>query len=247
MKIRAILFIWIIFTLLISASILAAEDVVVYALEAMPLSGVVDGNPSGIAVDILNEATKNGAPRFIFVFNTPWARAQIQVQQPSKEVAAIIPFSRSTPREKKYKWIAELCKSQFRFYSFGRATPIKSLDDAKDISIGVVHGHVLIPILKELGITNIDEGSATAEVNAKKMLNKRYDTIADLDWICLYNWKKIGQKTQDLQVGPPIGNVDHIYIASGLDFPDETAKIISDVIEKMHKTGKLQKILDKWK
>lgn len=223
-----------------------AADVVVYGLEAMPMSGVVDGKPAGITVDILNEATKHGAPSFEFRFNVPWARAQEQIQQAGSEISAIIPFSRSAQREGKFKWVAELVTTQYRFFSYGRPAPLKSIDEAKNVTVGVVRGHAILPVLKQMGLTKLDEGSPAADSNATKLLNKRYDTIADSDVIALYNWKKIGQKTSDLQVGPAIGDTTRVYIAGGLIFPDDVAKRIYDAVETMRKNGKLKEILNKW-
>ena len=100
--------------------------------------------------------------------------------------------------------------------------------------------------MKQLGFTKIDDGAANAEINATKLLKKRFDALADAKLVYLYNWKKIGQNTKDLQEGPRIGDVTHIYVAGDLKFPDDIAKSIADAIDKMRKDGTLQKILDKY-
>lgn len=231
----------------VSIGFLNAADVVVLGNESMPWNGVVNNKSSGIMVDILNEATNHGAPKFIFKLGLPWVRAQQMVQEKSDTPTAIIPLTRTTEREKQYKWIAELSPNEIRLASFGRASPIKTVDEAKGILIGIINGHSAIPQLKQLGITKLDTSATDAETNATKLLNKRFDTICDAKMVYLYNWKKIGQNTKDLQEGPMIGEASHIYIAASLSFPDEIAKSISDAIDKMRKDGSLQAILERWK
>ena len=125
-------------------------------------------------------------------------------------------------------------------------TPISTLAEAKDIPIGIIKGHAAIPVLEQLGFSKLDEGASNSDMIMNKLLNKRFDTIVDAKVVYLYTWKKMGQKTQDLQEGPMIGEQSHIYVAGDLSFPDDIAKSISDAIDKMKKSGKLQEILDKW-
>ncbi len=226
---------------------LTATEVVVYGLEAMPYCGLANGNPVGIAIDMLTEASNYGAPKFVYRFDLPWLRAQEHVQYPGNELAAIIPFSRTPQRQDQYKWVAELFPTQSRLYSFGRPAPLKSIDEAKNLSIGVVRGHAIIPILIKLGLNNLDDGAANAEINATKLSMNRINVMADSDLICIYSWGKVGKKTQELQVGPAIGDVTHVFIATGLGFPDDVARSISNAIDKMRRNGKVEEIINKWK
>ncbi|MCW7753639.1 transporter substrate-binding domain-containing protein [Desulfobotulus sp. H1] len=230
--------------MLISGSF--AQTVVVYGLDAMPLCGVVDGEPVGITVEILKEATAYGAPDFIFRMDVPWVRAQMLVQQPGSEVNAIIPFSRSRQREDTFKWVGELVQTQFRFYSYERKNPINSIDEARELNIGVVRGHAIIPLLQQQGIVRLDE-TRNAEINAQKLLYKRLDAMADSDFIALHNWRQIGQNTQNLQEGIAIGDITRVYIAAGLHFPYDTAKNIADALGRMKQDGKMEEILSRWK
>ncbi|QTA82326.1 Solute-binding protein family 3 domain-containing protein, MltF-like [Desulfonema limicola] len=244
MKTRLIVILFLFAQLFIGTN-LFAETVDVYGLEAMPFCGVIDGNPVGIAVDVLNEATKHGAPDFKFTFDVPWPRATKIVQESKNELAAIIPFTRSSEREDKFKWVAEIMATEWRFFTYGRISPINSIDEIKDETIGVVHGHAIIPMLDKMGL-KIDSGAKTARINALKMIKNRVKIIADSDVITLYSWKEIGQNTKDLQKGPVLGEIKHVFIAAGLNFPDDVAAGIFNAIEKMRNNGELQKIYDKW-
>ena len=84
--------------MLIVASPVNAATIEVYALEAMPYCGIEQGQPTGLAVEILQAASRYGAPDFRFRFDVSWLRAQEMVQRPGNELSAIIPFSRTAPR-----------------------------------------------------------------------------------------------------------------------------------------------------
>jgi polar amino acid transport system substrate-binding protein len=232
--------------LMIAGGIAYSTDVIVIGNESLPWNGIVEGKNVGIMVDILNEATKNGAPNFQFKLGLPWARAQEMVNEKSDLPMAIIPLTRTAARENKFKWIAELVPNEIRLVTFGRPKPIKTIEEAKNLSVGVILGLSAIPQMKELGFTKFNEVSSI-DINLKNLFNKRIDSIVDAKMVYLYNWKKMGYKTSDLQEGPMIGEASHIYIAGGLDFPDDIALSISAAIDKMQKNGKLKAILDKWK
>lgn len=246
-NIRSI-YIYVILINLMFSSILSAnkESVLVYALEAMPYCGIVDEKPAGLAVDILNEATNYGAPSFSFIFDIPWVRAQKRIQTADDDLVAIIPFSRSKSRELKYKWIAELFPTQSHLYSYKRDSPVNSAKEAKTLNIGVVRGHAIISVLESMGIYNLDTDANNASMNAMKLFNHRIDAIADSDLISIYNWKQIGQKTEDLQEGIPIGDITYVFIAGNHRFPKDIAQSIYEAIERMKKDGTYQNILDRW-
>jgi ABC-type amino acid transport substrate-binding protein len=231
--------------LLVFSHRLWADTVTVYSLEAMPYCGVMNGQPAGIAIDILNQATKYGAPAFQFKFNIPWKRATQRIQDAKDELVAIIPFTRSAVREHQFKWVAEIMATEYRFYSYHRASPINSVHEIEHKIVGVVHGHAIIPMLENLGL-RLDTGARNAQKNTMKMISKRYDVIADSDVIVMYTWRLAGMDPGELQVGPAIGEIKRVYIATGLDFPDQVATRISDAVERMKQNGELQKIYDRW-
>lgn len=181
-------------TLLVCAFTARAEPVEVYALEAMPYCGSEQGRPVGLAVEILQAASRHGAPEFRFHFEVPWRRAQELIQRPGNELSAIIPFSRTAPREGQYRWVAELFLTQSRFYSYQRPVPLASMEEAKSEKIGVVRGHALIEVLQNAGIRQLDLGATDAGNNVRKLFHRRFDTIADSDLIVRYHWRKMTLK-----------------------------------------------------
>lgn len=174
-------------TLLLCAITARAEVVEVYALEAMPYCGSAQGRPDGLAIEILQAASRQGGPEFRFRFDVPWLRAQELIQRPGNELSAIIPFSRTAPRETQYRWLAELFLTQSRFYSYQRPAPLTSMQEAQTVTIGVVRGHALLAVLQQVGIWQLDSGATDAGNNVRKLFYRRFDTIADSDLIVRYH------------------------------------------------------------
>lgn len=237
----------ILFANIIKASDISQLRVEVYALEALPYCGLINGRPAGIAVDILNEASNYGAPEFVFNFSIPWLRAQERIQKARGDLLTIIPFSRTESREKEYQWVAQLVTTQSRIYTIDRANALNSLNETRDLKIGVVRGHALIQRLKKLEIENIDYGALNAEANARKLLNRRVDAIAESDLIFWYSWREIAQSPSLIQEGLKIGDITGVYLAAGLNFPKGVAQSISNAIEKMEKNGRIKEIIKDWR
>jgi polar amino acid transport system substrate-binding protein len=213
----------------------------------MPWNGVVAGKPVGLMVELLNEATRHGAPTFVFHLGLPWARAQAAVREPSPGPVAIIPLTRTPEREASYRWIAELSPNELRLVSVGRPAALGSLEEAKTLKVGVPHGNAAIEGLQKSGFTKLDTSAADALENMKKLAAGRFDTIADAKMVFLYTWKQLGKNTKDLQEGPLVGQATHIYIAGDPSFPADVAEKIAKAIEAMHKDGSWQAIIDRWK
>lgn len=233
--------------MLIVASPVNAATIEVYALEAMPYCGIEQGQPTGLAVEILQAASRYGAPDFRFRFDVPWLRAQEMIQRPGNELSAIIPFSRTAPRETGYRWLTELFLTQSRFYSYQRPAPLTSMDEAKTVKIGVVRGHALITLLQDAGIKQLDPGASDAGNNVRKLFHRRFDTIADSDLIVRYHWKQMDYPANTLQEGATIGPPTGVYLAAGLNFPDDTARLIQQAMSRLQASGELQQILDRWR
>ncbi|SDG63198.1 substrate-binding periplasmic protein [Propionivibrio dicarboxylicus] len=232
--------------LLLASTMARGSTVLVLGNESMPWNGVVQGKPLGIVVEILNEAGKYGAPGFEFQLGLPWMRAQAEVLRRNGEPVALIPLSRTPERETRYRWIAELVPNQIRIATYAKATPPRTLDEARNLSVGLIRGHAAIEFLRRQGFSRIDDNAGDAEANIKKLLSGRVDAIADSRVVYRYHWRKIGALPEMLQEGPVVGNTIGIYIAAGPDFPAPLARKIADAIDVMRKNGKLQEIIDRW-
>ena len=241
---------WLYFILLsFLASPLIASEVLVYRNESMPFCGTVNGKDAGMVVDILNEVTKQGGPKFIFKA-LPWKRAQRYVQ--AKKGTAITPFTRTPSREKEHMWIVELFSYYARLTTAKNPKtkpplpPLLSIDSAKHLPTGIILGSAHIQTLIELGFTDLIEINA-AELSAKQLMLGNISVMVESQWVDTYYWKQLGMNSKDLIIGPSIEEAKHIYLSGALDFPMDTAAKIRKAMKQVRKSGKLETIRNKWR
>lgn len=228
------------------SSVAQATEVLVLGNESMPFCGIVNGKNAGIAVEILNEVTKQGGPRFRYELGLPWKRAQTMVHEKKGAPIAIIPFTRTPSREKNHMWIAELIPHELRLHTFGRSAPLQTIEEAKHLEVSIIRGSAGIPLLIQLGFTRITEVD-NAEVNTKLLLKNRTDVLVESQWVDSYIWNKVGGNISELQIGPTLGKTHHIYLAANPSFPINLAQQIQTAMARVRSSGKLDQILDKWR
>ncbi len=241
-------FMTIILVLGLMGSPLCASEVLVYRNESMPWCGTVAGKDAGITIDILNAVTNNGGPIFKFKY-APWHRAQILVQQ--NKGTCIIPFTRTATREKHHEWIIELVPNQVRLTTARNPIikvsipPLLTIDNAKPLTIGIIRGSALIPYMKASGFVKLYE-VGTAELLAKMLKAGHIHAMAESKGVDNYAWNQIGQKDDELIVGPNVGEIKYIYLAAALNFPPEITEDIRNAMSKVRESGALEAILNKW-
>ena len=218
----------------------------------MPFNGVIKTKykgkitikNSGMTYEILEEATRHGAPVFKWKLGLPWKRAQLIIRNAGNRPIAIVPFARIPERENSHTWIAKLFPYKVRLSTYNRATPI-TIEEAKSETIGVIRATAHISLLRSFGLNNLYEVD-TAIQNAKMLKLGRFKVIAESEYVDIYNWKQLGFPTQGLQHRYLEGG-GYIYIAGNQSFPKETADKIKMAIDKMRKNGKLEEILARWR
>ncbi len=226
------------------ATVAQASDIKVLANESMPFCGAVDGKPAGMAVEILNAATREGGPSFSFDFSMPWPRAQAQTHEQTN--LAIIPFTRTPEREANYKWIAELFPYHVHLVTIGRTAPLQSIAEAKDLDVGVLNGSSAVPLITKLGFTKL-QVVANDDINVRKISAGHLGAWVVSQYVDKYLYTKIGQDPAQLQYGPDLGDDYHIYIAADVAFSDADAKSITDAVDRVRASGELLRILQKYR
>ena len=228
---------------------LIASEVLVYRNESMPFCGTVNGKDAGMVVDILNEVTKQGGPKFKFK-SLPWKRAQQYVQ--TNKGSAITPFTRTPSREKEHMWIIELFSYHARLTTAKNPKaklslpPLLSVDSAKHLPTGIILGSAHIHTLIALGFTDLIEINA-AELSAKQLMLGNISVMVESQWVDTYYWKKLGMNSKDLIIGPSIEETKHVYLSAALDFPMDTAAKIRKAMKQVRNSGKLETIKNKWR
>jgi len=233
--------------LLLCAGTVSASQVLVLGNSSMPFNDNKQGKNTGVCVEILEAISSHGGPEFKFELGLPWKRAQQILHDAAgkNQAIAIIPFTRTKQREDSHMWITKLVTHEVRLTTNKKAKIPEKFADAKDSTVGIIVGSALIPKLKEMGFTQIDE-ARTGKQNARKLEGERIDFMVESSVVAKYNWASIGQKSQDLFVGPQLGKTNEIYLAGNLDFPPKVAAEIEAAMDIIKENGKLQEILNKW-
>lgn len=224
---------------------LKAGEVLVLGNESMPFCGRVGGADAGIAVDILQAITAAGGPTFRFQLGLPWKRAQLLVQELSGHPVAIIPLTRTPTREKTYRWITPLIPHAIHLHTYRRDPPLTSVEQAKELQLGVIRGSAILPELDRLGFTGVHE-IANAETCARMLAAGRFDVLVESEWVDTYIWRSIGQDPEDLQRGPQVGPSHQIYLAAGIAFPPALADQIQEAMAHVRESGQLDEIYASW-
>jgi polar amino acid transport system substrate-binding protein len=219
------------------------RTITVLANESMPQSGLVEGQPAGMAVDLLNAVTAQGGPAFRFDFSRPWIRALRDIH--ARPDLAIIPLTRAPEREADFRWIAELFENDGRLLSLQRAAPIRSMDEARDLRVGVLRGSVFEPWLRQHGFSHL-EAETDDTFNARKLKAGHIDAWAGSESVLRYLFASTGGDPAQLQRGPRLGRAPQIYIAGDRRFPEADARAIAEGVAKLRKSGRMAAILRKY-
>jgi len=224
---------------------LKAAEVLVLGNESMPFCGLVDGKPAGIVVDLLEQVTKHGGPKFSYELGLPWKRAQLMVAQSGDMPTAIIPLTRSNNRESKFYWIQELLTHEVYIHTYDRPSPVSTIEDAKKFSVNVILGSVIIPTLKSLGFERLSE-QYNALTMAKMLADNSISAIAESRIVHRYNWLIAGRQLHEIQLGPKVGDSFSIYIAGNKTFPPEVAEQIRQAFARALLSGSIDEVKSRW-
>lgn len=226
------------------ATMAQASEVKVLGNESLPFCGMEDGKPTGMAVEILNAATREGGPSFSFDFSVPWTRAQAQVHEQTG--LAIIPFTRNAEREAHYKWIAELFPYKVHLVTIGRPAALKTIEEAKDLDVGVLNGSSALPLVTKYGFSKV-QTVVNDDINVRKISAGHLGAWVVSQYVDRFLYAKIGGDPAKLQYGPDLGDEYHIYIAADVAFPNADAQSIADAIGRTRASGELDRILQKYR
>ncbi|UTH73775.1 ABC transporter substrate-binding protein [Chromobacterium sp. IIBBL 290-4] len=221
---------------------LAQTPILVDAGDIPPFSHELEGQASGIAVELLTAAARSKKLPIEFRF-LPWLRAQNDViTNPNR---LIIPLTRAPERETQYNWLTELFR--YRFVLIGLdAQPPRSLQTAKNLRIGVLRGNPAEGMLRAQGFKLLDVGTSE-QINARKLLAHRIDLWVAADLAAPSIFKQIGGDPARLRVGQSIGPTRKIYLAASPTLSDPAILDLAQAIDKLKSTGEAQRIVNRYR
>jgi polar amino acid transport system substrate-binding protein len=206
----------------------------------------VDNQPAapGLTVE-LTEAicVKVGAPAKIEFY--PWARAYALALADPR--VAVIPLTRTPPREARFQWLVRLYRQQYVFITKIDKPPITSIDEARKVKrIGVLRGSPtadfaesdhfpLSSILKnnsvEAGLKDLDAGIV--------------DTYYGGEAITKETIRSTHRKLADYHIGVAMGGGD-IWLAASGGFSDSDVAALRKAFDELVNDGTYARLLKKY-
>ncbi len=220
----------------------AEDKIKIITCECPPLSYTLNGNPSGVAVEIVRNIQKIlNTNEEIYIY--PWARGYITLQKQPNVV--LFSTTRTMRRENMFKWVGPIVEKRFSFYAKkGSKIIINNLEDAKKYHIGVVRSSNNEQFLVSNGFKKLS--SFTEEKKNFELL--RFDRI-DL-------WYTDNAQASALMSRLSLeGLAEEIYVvhksrsyyAFNLSISDSIVKKWQDALDDLRKDGTVLNILKKYK
>ena len=207
--------------------------------EFPPYSFYKDGKLTGIAANLV-KALMDMAGDSGKISVLPWKRA-INYSQTQKMM--LFPFARVPYLEKNYKWIGPVMIDSFAFaVRSSEKRAFKTIDDFRDIQVGVNRMTPTSFRLKEFGFNNIQEVTSE-KLNAKKLVDgNRIDAWYSLYLILKYTMRLEGIDEKLIRIANTDMNVE-MYIGASLTVPDEIVAQWQNNLDEMKENGRYQDIL----
>lgn len=213
--------------------------------ESTPYSFMRDGKPAGPATELVELSLRNAGLADYRINVYPWARSY---DLASKEPHVLIYLIARTPaREATFKWVGEFMKIRYHFFKLKdrQDVVVKSLDDARNYSVGVMRDDVRHQYLQAKGFTKLVV-SGQAPDNFRKLLNRQVHllALADVD---------AGQRCQEAQFDcaglERVYALDEIssslYMAYSRATPDDVVERTKAAFEKIKAEGLVRKLMER--
>jgi polar amino acid transport system substrate-binding protein len=227
--------------LLLSPSIAAEKAITVVAAEFPPLTSNAGGQPGGVVLEVVREASRRAGIAVEFSF-LPWQRAQLETQ--ARNDVLIIPFTRTPSREAHYQWVAPVL--EFHTVMVTLANPPSSIEEARKLVVGYVRGTSFKDEVEQAGFPYFEESNDDA-TNARKLKLGRIGAWITTDLMAHGVYRQAGFDPADLKYGPNLGPVKVSWVAASRDFPKEIAKKLASAIDRMRADGSYQAIVKRYR
>lgn len=227
-----------------SSTVDPALSLIYLTEEYKPYNYTEDGEQKGFALDLLHLIWKemNVPPRNIEFM--PWPRAYDMV----KTQPGVVLFSmlKTPEREQQFKWFGPIVLSKTVFIA-KRSTlhTIKTMDDAKGLTIGVVRDYAsAVMLAKHTDIIKLTE-HPSLEVALNMLESGRIDLISFEERSFLRDIKELG-KDADQYTFLYTYKVAASYYAMSIDTPDSLVRRFQDAYNKVIQTPAYLVLVDQY-
>ncbi len=237
------------FVMMCSGKTAYAEQITALADPFPPFSYIDKDTkqPSGFAVEIIQAILEHSGLQFKLEI-MPWARVyNMATNEPN---ILIFPLNRTQKREKLFKWIASIHKSNFKFFKLKsrKDIQIQSLNDAKKYIILTMNKSVVHSTLTEkFGISENIYPVPSLENAIKMLYLERGELIAQDKIVIMSYIKEFNLDPEKIQEVYPFKDLNTLYyFAVSIQTSDELVSKLRKGFDKFLSTGQIQKIKDKY-
>jgi polar amino acid transport system substrate-binding protein len=230
-------------SLLLMSSLVQAADLQVLADENRPLSFIENGQPKGLAVEVVQEIQRRiGDTNAIEI--QPWPRAYRAVS--TEPNTAIFAMARTPARETLFQWVGPISSSRASLYGKrGSGLVINSLKEAKTVErIMVVQDFYTHQLLERLGFTNL-ELVPKPQTMVRMALNDRAPLMFTSDVTLPDLLEKAGAKNNDLELIYTVTSIQ-TYVAFSAATSRDTVAKWQAALDSMKRDGSYSAIYAKW-
>lgn len=202
-----------------------------------------DGKVVGVASEIVEKTLAKAGVTDYHMALYPWARAYDMARlEPN---VLIYPIIRSAERESLFKWVGELDHVTPMFYKLRerRDIVVKSLQDAKNYSVGVVRDDSRQEYLEGKGFNKMVVSSNNLD-NLRKLLSGQVALVPLPEREAREQCADLHIAFEDLESVYTIDELSKgLYVALSLKTPDETVKRITAAFAQLKEDGTLAKVM----
>jgi polar amino acid transport system substrate-binding protein len=144
--------------------------------ESTPFTYMQDGKPAGRAMELVELSLRRAGLADYRVGIYPWARSyDLALREPN---VLIFLIARTPAREPLFKWAGEFLRIQYHFYKLRERQDIavKSLDDARAYTVGVVRDDVRHQYLQARGFTRLVVSGQNLD-NFRKLTHRQVQIV----------------------------------------------------------------------
>ena len=202
-----------------------------------------DGKVVGVGSEIVEKTLAKAGVTDYRMALYPWARAYDMAQlEPN---VLIYPIIRSTEREPLFKWVGELDHVIPMFYKLRerRDVVVKSLQDAKNYSVGVVRDDSRQEYLESKGFSKMVVSSNNLD-NLRKLLSGQVALVPLPEREAREQCEDLHIAFEDLESVFTIDELSKgLYVALSLKTPDDTVERITAAFAQLKDDGTLAKVM----
>lgn len=226
-------------TVLILPAMAMAASIKAYTEALPPLNYEENGKVSGFASELLRQMASE-AGHSVQLEVMPWMRAYRTVkQQPGSALYSIV---RNPEREALFKWVGPIAPRRMMVYALASRPDVKirRQQDLRRYRLGVLAESGAASQLVQLGLPESQmEYGQSDEVNLKKLLLGRADSVVMLDWAM--RWQQKLQQVDAARIRP-VWTLDQRYqywFAFNKDTDPAMLRSLQHALDQLRADGRL--------